>query len=98
MNSNRKKIIQKRFYIKIKSIFDVLFSLISLIICFPFFILIALLIKLSSRGPIFFIQERIGLNNKVFKCIKFRTMHPEAEDLLENIFNNNDHFLIYDFL
>ena len=93
MNSNRKKIIQKRFYIKIKSIFDVLFSLISLIICFPFFILIALLIKLSSRGPIFFIQERIGLNNKVFKCIKFRTMHPEAEDMLENLIQNNEELM-----
>jgi len=44
-----------------------------------------LLIKLSSRGPIFFFQERIGRNNIPFKCIKFRTMHPEAKDMLENL-------------
>ena len=90
MISNKKKIIQNRFYLKIKSLFDFLFALISLIIGFPFFILIALLIKLSSRGPIFFLQERIGKNNKVFKCIKFRTMHPEAEDILENIIKTNE--------
>tara|TARA_B100000989_G_scaffold295744_1_gene277416 strand:+ start:1499 stop:2176 length:678 start_codon:yes stop_codon:yes gene_type:complete len=89
MISNKKEIIRKRFYIKIKSLFDLLFALISLIIGLPLFILIALLIKLSSRGPIFFLQERIGKNNRAFKCIKFRTMHPEAEDILENLIKTN---------
>jgi len=55
----------------------------------PIFIIIALLIKFSSRGPIFFLQERIGKNKKSFQCIKFRTMHPEAENILENLFANN---------
>ena len=55
----------------------------------PLYFIIALLIKLSSRGPIFFSQERIGKNNIPFKCFKFRTMHPEAEDILENLIKQN---------
>ena len=81
---------KKGLYKYIKTTFDLLFSLIILIVGFPFFIILALLIKFSSRGPIFFLQERIGQNQKPFKCIKFRTMHPEAEDILENIVKNNE--------
>ena len=90
MQKNRKKNPKKDFYKIIKTIFDLFFSLIILIAGFPIFIIIALLIKLSSRGPIFFLQERIGKNKKSFNCIKFRTMHPEAEDILENIMTNNE--------
>ncbi len=81
---------KNKFYYKVKSIFDVLFALLLIIIGLPFIILISILIKLSSRGPIFFTQERIGKNNKPFKCIKFRTMHPEAEDLLDNLLKTNE--------
>ena len=82
-NSNRKKYLN--LYKLLKKFLDFLFSLFFLIACIPIFILISLLIKLSSRGPIFFLQERIGKNNTTFKCIKFRTMHPEAKDILENL-------------
>ena len=68
-----------------KNLLDFLFSIFFLITSLPFFLVISLLIKLSSRGPIFFLQERIGKNNIPFKCIKFRTMHPEAKDILENL-------------
>lgn len=85
----RRRKTQKSLYIKIKTFFDILFALTLLIIGFPFFILIALIIKLSSRGPIFFLQKRIGKNNKSFKCIKFRTMHPEAEDIFEKIIKSD---------
>ena len=78
------------FYKLIKNFYDILFSLVILISCIPLFILISLLIKLSSRGPIFFMQERIGKNNITFKCIKFRTMHPEAKDILENLLNKDE--------
>ncbi len=74
-----------KFYKLIKNIFDLLFSLLFLISFLPLFLIISLLIKLSSRGPIFFLQKRIGKNNKPFKCIKFRTMYPEAKDILENL-------------
>ena len=90
MKKKKTQYYQKDFYKIIKTIFDLIFSLIILIIGFPIFILIALLIKLSSRGPIFFLQERIGKNNKTFNCIKFRTMHSEAEEILENIITNNE--------
>jgi lipopolysaccharide/colanic/teichoic acid biosynthesis glycosyltransferase len=73
------------FYKSCKNLLDFLFAIFFLIASLPFFLLISLLIKLSSRGPIFFLQERIGKNNIPFKCIKFRTMHPEAKDILENL-------------
>ena len=74
-----------KLYKFIKIIFDLLFSLLFLIAFSPLFLIICLLIKLSSRGPIFFLQKRIGRNNIPFKCIKFRTMYPEAKDILENL-------------
>ena len=80
---------KKKIYLSIKNILDFLFAMSFLIIGFPVFLLIILLIKLSSRGPIFFYHKRIGKNNKPFYCIKFRTMHPEAEDLLNNLLENN---------
>ena len=89
MKKKKKQYYKKDFYKIIKTIFDLFFALIILITCFPIFIFIAFLIKLSSRGPIFYLQERIGKNKKAFNCIKFRTMHPEAEDILENLIVNN---------
>lgn len=80
---------QKFFYQVFKLFFDFSFALIFLITGFPVFLIICLLVKFSSRGPIFFIHERIGKNKKPFKCIKFRTMHPEAEDILDNLLQNN---------
>ena len=90
MKKNKKRYSKKYFYKIIKTIFDLLFSSIILIFGLPIFLIIASLIKLSSRGPIFYLQERIGKNKKTFNCIKFRTMHPEAEDILENLITNNE--------
>ena len=73
------------FYRLLKKFFDIFFSLFFLIFSLPLFLIISLFIKLSSRGPIFYLQERIGKNNIPFRCIKFRTMYPEAKDILENI-------------
>ena len=59
----------------LKRIFDLLFSSAVLLLLFSWsFPIIALLIKLSSKGPVFFVQERTGINNKTFNCIKFRSM------------------------
>ena len=90
MKKKKKQYSNKYFYKIIKFIFDLLFSSIILIAGLPIFLIIASLIKLSSRGPIFYLQERIGKNKKTFNCIKFRTMHPEAEDILENLITNNE--------
>jgi len=64
----------------IKRVFDVIFSsLIILLVISWLFPLIALLIKIGSRGPVFFVQERTGINNKTFKCLKFRTMRVNKD-------------------
>lgn len=63
----------------IKRIFDLSFSILISIIFLSWLIpLLGLLVKINSKGPIFFIQDRVGKNNKIFKCIKFRTMTIEA--------------------
>ena len=92
MKKKKKQYSKKYLYKIIKTIFDLLFSSIILLAGLPIFLIIASLIKFSSRGPIFFLQERIGKNKKTFNCIKFRTMHPEAEDILENLITNNEKF------
>ncbi|TGJ99375.1 undecaprenyl-phosphate glucose phosphotransferase [Leptospira semungkisensis] len=58
----------------IKRTFDILFSSSFILIFSPIFLILAALIKLSSRGPVFYYQERVGLDNKSFKMIKFRSM------------------------
>jgi lipopolysaccharide/colanic/teichoic acid biosynthesis glycosyltransferase len=59
--------------------FDVLFAFLGIVILLPFFIVIALLIKLTSAGSILFKQNRVGKNNADFKLFKFRTMQINAE-------------------
>jgi exopolysaccharide biosynthesis polyprenyl glycosylphosphotransferase len=63
-----------------KRVFDIVFSLLLIIILAPLFLCIAVLIKLTSPGPVLFIQERVGLNKRRFPLIKFRTMIPDAEE------------------
>ena len=76
----------KRFLYKTsKRFFEIIFSLFIIIFSFPIFILFAFLIKLSSKGPIFYDQTRLGKNKKPFKCIKFRTMSEESDDILKNL-------------
>lgn len=64
-----------------KRFFDTLFSLLTLIILSPVFLLISMLIMLSSKGGIFFKQERIGKNGNPFNLFKFRTMKPGSDKL-----------------
>jgi exopolysaccharide biosynthesis polyprenyl glycosylphosphotransferase len=63
----------------VKRGFDLIFSSLVLLIASPFFAIVALLVKLSSKGPVFFLQERVGLDGKPFKLMKFRTMKENAE-------------------
>ena len=63
-----------------KRIFDLFFSSLFLVILFPIFLLISLLVKLSSKGPVFFIQKRIGRYGQHFNMIKFRSMLDKLED------------------
>jgi len=63
----------------LKRSFDIVLSALILVICSPIFAIIALLIKLDSRDPVFFRQERVGLDGKPFHLMKFRTMRVDAE-------------------
>ena len=62
-----------------KSLFDITSALIVITIGFPFFIIISILIALDSKGGIFFIQQRVGKDNKDFELFKFRTMRSNSE-------------------
>ena len=76
---------QSRYGRTLKRIGDVIFSLLVLTLGSPIFVLIGILVKLSSPGSIFYIQTRVGRNYKDFGCIKFRTMYKNADDLLPNL-------------
>lgn len=66
---------------QIEIIFDFIIAFIALIITSPLFLVISILIKLNSKGPVFFIQERLGKNGKKFKFFKFRTMVQGAPNI-----------------
>ena len=73
-----------------KILFDMFFSVVGLIFISPFFLIIAVAIRLDTSGPIFFRQVRVGKNGKKFKIYKFRTMyHGKVKDDI-NITVGND--------
>lgn len=74
-----------------KKIIDFFISLISICFLWPFFLILACLIKLDSKGPVFFKQERVGKNKKIFKILKFRTMRVNApNDIPTHLLQNPD--------
>ena len=74
----------------IKRGIDILFSLIGLICLFPFFIFISFFIFITSKGGVFFVQLRVGKNNKDFKLYKFRTMFLNSDNKGLLTVGNND--------
>ncbi|MFZ9594835.1 MAG: undecaprenyl-phosphate glucose phosphotransferase [Bdellovibrionia bacterium] len=62
-----------------KRLTDLVLAFLALMILFPLLVLIALMIKLTSKGPIFYAQERMGLDGRSFQMYKFRSMHADAE-------------------
>ena len=79
-----------RIQLIFKRLIDIIFTLLILIIIAPLFPLIAIIIKIDDNGPIFFTQERVGLNKRLFKLIKFRTMVVNAEELKESFEKYNE--------
>ena len=76
---NDKKVVYKA----IKRVFDIIFSLIGLVLLSPIFLIISVIIKLDSKGPVFFVHSRIGEKGKPIGIYKFRTMVNNAEDLIK---------------
>lgn len=74
----------------LKRIFDIFFSGLGLIILSPFFLIIAIWIKLDSNGPVFYRGLRVGLNGKLFRIYKFRSMIVNAENIGAASTNKND--------
>lgn len=68
---------------------EIIITIFILILTFPVWIAIALLIKMENRGPIFFIQERVGRDKKIFKIYKFRTMYTDQDKRLAKYLNSN---------
>lgn len=73
-----------------KRVFDVIAAVILLVPCVPLFVLVAIAIKIDSRGPIFFKHTRVGKNGDLFKMWKFRTMVQNADKLGEGITTQGD--------
>jgi exopolysaccharide biosynthesis polyprenyl glycosylphosphotransferase len=74
-----KRELMPRWQRLVKRLMDILICLVALVLFLPLMIYIAIRVRLSSRGPIFFRQERIGLNGRPFDIIKFRSMYLDAE-------------------
>ena len=84
-NSNKQSLMKPNIYNKyIKKTIDILISSISLVVLLPLFIIIGILIKIESQGPVFFVHKRIGKNGKIIKMYKFRTMVINAEELIKS--------------
>lgn len=73
------KIKHSVIYDIVKRIFDIIFSLIAIILTFPLVLIVCVLVKLDSKGSAIYSQKRVGLNNKEFYCYKIRSMKQDAE-------------------
>lgn len=74
----------------LKRIFDIAFSLLVLIGFSPLFILIALLVQITSPGPVFYKSVRLGRGGKVIHCWKFRSMYQDADERLMQLLHSNE--------
>ena len=68
----------------LKRTFDFVLGSFIALLAFPLCLVLALLIKIDSCGPVLFVQERLGRNGSTFRCVKFRTMHTDCDDMLAN--------------
>ena len=73
-----------------KRIFDFVSASLLLLIAAPPLVLVAIIIKLESKGPVFFVQDRVGLNKRRFRMLKFRTMQQDAEARMGEIEHLNE--------
>jgi lipopolysaccharide/colanic/teichoic acid biosynthesis glycosyltransferase len=78
-----------RTYLFVKRLLDIIVSLAGIVLCLPLWALVAVAIKLDSRGPIIFRQLRPGYLGRPFWILKFRTMLPDAEERLDEVMHLN---------
>lgn len=77
-------------YAFFKRFFDIFCSLLAIIILSPVLLIVGLLVKLTSRGPMIYVSKRIGKNGKVFNFYKFRSMYKDAEQRLQELLDKNE--------
>jgi Undecaprenyl-phosphate galactose phosphotransferase WbaP len=82
--------VEKGSYEPLKRVFDVCFAFILTPFLLPLMLLIAILIKLNSKGTVFFSHTRVGKGGKLFKCYKFRTMVENAEEMLDEVLKDQE--------
>jgi lipopolysaccharide/colanic/teichoic acid biosynthesis glycosyltransferase len=80
-----------RLPLLLKRLFDIVFASIAILLLSPFFLLVALLIKLESKGPVFYIALRAGRGYKIFKFYKFRTMIVDADKKVQQLSHLNQY-------
>lgn len=80
--SNTHSVKPKPIYDFVKRVFDIVWSLIGLIVLSPVFIILSILVKTTSEGPVFFAHKRVGKGGKTIKIYKFRSMVTNAEELI----------------
>jgi exopolysaccharide biosynthesis polyprenyl glycosylphosphotransferase len=73
-----------------KRLFDLVASAILIVLLMPLFIITAILIKIDSSGPVFFIQKRVGLKSRIFNLYKFRSMIKDADELKYQLLEENE--------
>ena len=78
------------FYRIVKRGFDILLSTLGLILLSPLFLIIAILVKTTSKGPVFYVSDRIGRNGYTFKFYKFRSMNVDADEQLIKLLKHNE--------
>lgn len=76
-----------------KRILDLFFSVILLILLSPLFLIVSIIIKVGSKGPVFFMQRRIGTNKKEFLIYKFRTMKINTPEIATDKFSNSEDYI-----
>lgn len=85
---------RQKIYLPFKRALDIFCSLLAILVFSPLFIIIALLVKLTSKGPVFFKQKRIGKNKKEFYMLKFRTMRVDTpKDVATHLLENPDKYI-----
>jgi exopolysaccharide biosynthesis polyprenyl glycosylphosphotransferase len=73
----------------LKRLIDIVISLFLLILCLPLFLILSIIIKTTSSGPVFFKQRRVGFNGRIFSMLKFRTMAKDAESMKKDLMDLN---------
>ena len=85
---------RQKIYLPFKRLLDIICSLLAIIVFSPLYIILAILVKCTSKGPIFFKQKRIGKNKKTFSILKFRTMRIDTpKDVATHLLDDPDKYI-----